>query len=105
QVHAGDGARQVPEVEAGVHLEQEELAVRSALEVELRHALQAEPLDAMAADLVQVALVSRLEGRGMTELARPGPQLAARELAGHVAAVVHVHVVALDALLASRDEL
>src|SRR5205823_1320915 len=77
EVHARDRSWQVPQVEAGVHLQQPQLAVRCPLEVELRDALQSQPLDAMAADLVDVALVARLERRRVAELPRPGPHLAA----------------------------
>ena len=45
QIDSRPRARVVPEVEARIHLQEPQLPGRIALEVELRHAAQAEPTD------------------------------------------------------------
>src|SRR6266540_5948179 len=105
EVHAGTGARMVPEVEARVHLQKMERPVRCTLEVELRHPPQAEQshnLTAAPGDVLDVGDPQR--GR-VAAVARTGPQLVAGELPLGLAAVAEVDVVALDPALGAADVL
>src|SRR5919108_1969296 len=103
EVDARERSRVVPQVEAGIDLEQVETTVGAALQVDLRYAAQTESLRDLPAERGHFLALRDRDRRAVAVLWRVGSQLAPRELPRDLAVRVDVYVVALNRALGAGD--
>jgi hypothetical protein len=94
----------VPQIETRIDFQEPEIALRIALEVELRDAGQLYPFHDVAAEAPHVGGIGDFQRGGVAVVQWIGADFAAGELAGNAAVRIDVAMIVLDSGLRARDE-